>query len=213
MRGAQSVSQPLTLPLPRRCKFDEHALEADASLFVGVDDLVGPRDRCCDVEGQVAVHLSRHVTRYKPQQLQLQRRLRACRTTSATSPRSIKWAWPLCCPSPLSRVASVMRPFATLSTMPTCTPSGRAAATSPRRGLSPSPPKQPQQRLGVATVLNELHPLRVGHQRSASRNGSVSTRCRGPSLSNARPTPPWPISTIPPSNPVNESAGRTAVST
>jgi hypothetical protein len=39
--------------LPRRCQFDEHALGLDASLSVGVDDLVGPRDRCCDVKGQV----------------------------------------------------------------------------------------------------------------------------------------------------------------
>jgi|SRR6516165_2560291 hypothetical protein len=44
---------------PRRCEFDEHALEPDASLFVGVDDLAGPRDRCCDVEGQVAILCSK----------------------------------------------------------------------------------------------------------------------------------------------------------
>jgi hypothetical protein len=30
---------------------------------------VGARDRCCDVEGQLAVHLSRHLARRKPQQL------------------------------------------------------------------------------------------------------------------------------------------------
>src|SRR4051794_17591103 len=29
--------------LPRRYEFDEHALGPDASLFVGLDDLVGPR--------------------------------------------------------------------------------------------------------------------------------------------------------------------------
>ena len=35
-------------------RLDESALGPDASLFVGVDDLVGPRDRCCDI-----VHFSR----------------------------------------------------------------------------------------------------------------------------------------------------------
>ena len=46
-------------------RLDENALGPDASLFVGVDDLVGPRDRCC----QVGVHFSRHLARHKPQQL------------------------------------------------------------------------------------------------------------------------------------------------
>jgi hypothetical protein len=44
-------------------------LGPDASLFVGIDDQAGPRDRCCDVEGELGVHLSRHVARHKPQQL------------------------------------------------------------------------------------------------------------------------------------------------
>src|SRR4029079_11394639 len=42
---------------------------------------------------------------------------------SATNPRSMKCAWPLCWPSPLSRFASLMRPLATPSTVPTWTPS------------------------------------------------------------------------------------------
>ena len=50
-------------------RLDEHALGPDASLFVGVDDLVGPRDRCCDIEGQVGVHFSQHLVRHNPQQL------------------------------------------------------------------------------------------------------------------------------------------------
>src|SRR5262249_44649230 len=44
-------------------------------------------------------------------------------STSATSPRSTKCAWPLCWPSPLSRFASLIRPLATPSTVPTWTPS------------------------------------------------------------------------------------------
>ena len=50
-------------------RLDEHALGTDASLFVRVDDLVGPRHRCCDNEEQVGVHFSRHLARHKPQQL------------------------------------------------------------------------------------------------------------------------------------------------
>ena len=62
MRGSAICLSATDASLPRRCEFDEHALGPDASLFVGVDDLVGPRDRCCDVEGQLAVHLSRHMS-------------------------------------------------------------------------------------------------------------------------------------------------------
>src|SRR5262245_36049792 len=46
-----------------------------------------------------------------------------CPSTSATSPRSMKCACPLCWPSPLSRFLSLMRPLATPSTVPTWTPS------------------------------------------------------------------------------------------
>jgi hypothetical protein len=46
--------------LPRRCEFDERALGSGASLFVSVDNLARPRDRCSDIECQVGVHLGGH---------------------------------------------------------------------------------------------------------------------------------------------------------
>ena len=46
--------------------------------------------------------------------------------------------------------------------------------------------------------MREYSPQLTG--RVASAKGSSQTRCRGPSLSKAKPVPSWPISTRPPSN-------------
>src|ERR1700761_9623660 len=44
-------------------------------------------------------------------------------STPAIRPLSMKWWWPLCEPSPLSFLVSLIRPPSNRSTVPTCTPS------------------------------------------------------------------------------------------
>src|SRR5215470_3946593 len=83
-----------------------------------------------------------------------------CPSTSATSPRSTKCAWPLCRPSPLSRLASLMRPLATPSTVPTWTPS--APITSMFRAILSV---VIWSLLVVSPIALELHVLRQAEPR------------------------------------------------
>src|SRR5262249_30275674 len=83
-----------------------------------------------------------------------------CPSTSTTSPGSMKCAWPLCRPSPLSRFASLMRPLATPSTVPTWTPS--APITSMFRAILSV---VIWSLLVVSSIALELHVLRQAEAR------------------------------------------------